>query len=284
MKVIVAGATSVLGREVTRVLTSHGHAVTAVGRDPVRLASLGLDAAATVVADARRASSLSGLCEGHDAVFSCLGASVAMRLGAGWRGYRAVDRPANLNLLAEAKRAGVQRFVYVAVHRVPGADRTAYFDAHEVVADAVLASGLEAVVMRPPAFFSALGVFVAMARKGKVPLIGDGKATTNPIDDRDLAQACAAAIEAGGPREWELGGPEILTRLDIARLACEAASVAPRYRFVSPSLLHLASWFATPLSPRVAQFMRFVAHATTTDAVAPLYGSRRLGDYFKELS
>lgn len=284
MKILVAGATSVLGRNVARILTGHGHAVTALGRDAGRLTALGPIVATTTLADARRAKTLSGALADHDTVFSCLGASVAMRLGAGWRGYRAIDTPANLNLLAEAKKAGVKRFVYVAVHQVPGAERTAYIDAHERVAQAALASGLEVVIMRPPAFFSALGMFVAMARKGKVPIIGDGRSTSNPIDDRDLATACAQAVESGGEREWHIGGPEVVTRLDIARLACEAAGVTPRYRFVPPGLIRFASVFATPVSPRIAQFMRFVAYATTVDVVAPTFGTHRLGDYFKDVA
>jgi uncharacterized protein YbjT (DUF2867 family) len=284
MKVLVAGATSLLGRHVARILTGHGHAVTALGRDAGRLASLGPIVATTTLADARRAKALDGVLADHDTVFSCLGASVAARLGAGWRGYRAIDTPANLNLLAEAKKAGIKRFVYVAVHPVPGAERTAYIDAHERVAAAALASGLDVVIMRPPAFFSALGMFVAMARKGKVPVIGDGRSVSNPIDDRDLATACAQAVEAGGEREWHIGGPEVVTRLDIARLACEAAGVAPRYRFVAPGLIRFAAALATAVSPRMAQFMRFVAHATTVDVVAPAFGTHRLGDYFKDVA
>jgi uncharacterized protein YbjT (DUF2867 family) len=284
MKILVAGATSVLGRNVARILTSHGHAVTALGRDADRLAPLASVVTTTAVADARRAEALAGVVAGHDTVFSCVGASVAMRLGGGWRGYRAVDTPANLNLLAEAKKAGVQRFVYVAVHPVPGAERTAYVDAHERVAQAALASGLDVIIMRPPAFFSALGIFVAMAQKGKVPVIGDGRSTSNPIDDRDLAAACAQAVESGGAREWAIGGPEVVTRLDIARLACEAAGVTPRYRFVPPGLIRFASALATPVSPRISQFMRFVAHATTTDVVAPAFGTHRLADYFRDVA
>lgn len=282
MKVLVAGATSVLGREVVRILNRNGHRVTALGRDAGRLASLGTEVAATVVADARKAGTLGPAVAGQDAVFSCLGASVAMTLGAGWRGYRGVDTPANLNLLAAACEAGVKRFVYVAVHHVPGAERTAYVAAHEVVAQAVLASGLDGIVMRPPAFFSALGIYVDMARRGKLPVIGAGTSTSNPIDDRDLAASCAEAIEHGGPREWAVGGPEVLTRVEMARLACVAAGVAPRFRFVPPGVLRFASLPATLASPRLAQFMRFVAIATTTDVVTPTTGTRRLADYLAE--
>src|SRR5688572_26030168 len=112
-RILVAGATGMLGREVVRLLATHGHTVRALSRDSARAAALGGE---THVGDARRPESLRGAMDGVDTVFSSLGASVSIRFGAGWRGYRAVDVPANRNLLAAARKAGVKRFVYVSAH------------------------------------------------------------------------------------------------------------------------------------------------------------------------
>src|SRR5690606_41491038 len=54
-----------------------------------------------------------------------------------------------------------------------------------------------------------------------LPILGDPHAKTNPIDDRELATLCVdACSEDVGDRK--VGGPEILSRQDIARAAFQA--------------------------------------------------------------
>jgi len=277
-KVLVAGATGMLGREVVRGLRERGVEVRALSRDAGRAAALGLSDVR--VGDARKRAQLAGVCEGVDAVFSCLGASVSLKLGAGWRGYRGVDVPANLNLLAEAQAAGVPRFVYVSAFVIPETERITYFAAHEAVARAVLATA-GGHVLRPTAFYSALGAYLGLAEGGRVPVFGDGQARSNPIDDRDLAEIAVATVCDGGPAEQSLGGPDVLTREDIARLAFEAVGKPPRYRHVPPWLARAGSMLMTPLSPRLSQLVRFATEVAITDLVAPQVGTRRLADWFR---
>lgn len=103
--VLVAGATGALGRHVGAALRRQGHRVRALTRDPARLSvpSQGERAFDEVFqGDALDPAALARACEGVSAVFSCLGASVAPSL-AGRAAYTAVDTPANLNLLREAR-------------------------------------------------------------------------------------------------------------------------------------------------------------------------------------
>ncbi|MFO0751220.1 MAG: NAD(P)H-binding protein [Myxococcota bacterium] len=285
-RIFVAGATGMLGREVVRLLAASGRDVTVrvLTRDAGRGQALG--GVEVHVGDALRADTLRGALDGVDTVFSSLGASVSLKLGAGWRGYRAVDVPANLNLLEAAKQAGVKRFVYVSAHVIPETVKYTYFAAHEHVASAVLGSGMDGRVLRPTAFFSALRPFVdfAKARK-KVPVLGDGAPKSNPISDADLAEAAVEMLLAApgeGPRERSLGGPDVLTRADIARLACEACGVAPRYRFVPAWVARTGSLFLTPISPRLAQLVRFATEVSVRDLIAPQTGTRHLADWFRE--
>src|SRR5437762_12871562 len=52
-------------------------------------------------------------------IINCAGASVAVALGHGWRGYRAVDTPIGLQAVDAARRTGA-RLVYVGVHHGAG--------------------------------------------------------------------------------------------------------------------------------------------------------------------
>jgi uncharacterized protein YbjT (DUF2867 family) len=277
--VLVAGGTGLLGRHVVRELAARGHAVRVLARDPSRARALA-PGAEVVRGDALDPAGLRGACEGADAVFSCVGASVQLGLR-GWRGYTAVDAPANANLIAAAREAGVRRFVYVSLF---GADKLAGLDyaaGHERVVDALRASGLSHTVVRPTGFFSALRPYLDMARAGRGVVFGDGAARSNPVDDRDLAAACAEALFEG-PAELPVGGPEVLTRRAMLEAAFRAVGRAPALWHVPPAFVRAAGWCLRPLHPRLSHLMAFVAAVTQADFVAPARGARTLEAYYRE--
>ncbi len=133
-------------------------------------------------------------------MFSALGASVLPSMAKGWRSYASLDTPANMNLVTAARTAGVRRFVYVSVANHRRLGHLHYVLAHERVVEALRDSGLEYTVVRPTGFFSAFATLIPMARRGPVPLIGDGSARTNPIHDDELAAVCVRAIGGEVPR------------------------------------------------------------------------------------
>ncbi|HEX8501706.1 MAG TPA: NAD(P)H-binding protein, partial [Pyrinomonadaceae bacterium] len=98
--------------------------------------------------DARHPERLAGACEGAPLVVSALGGSLALRYTPPDAGYRDVDLRANLNLLAEARRAGVRRFVYVSLYGAEALRGLGYVDAHEEFVAALKGSGLEYAVVR----------------------------------------------------------------------------------------------------------------------------------------
>lgn len=280
-RVFVAGATGMLGREVVKMLVARGHKVRALTRDPER--AKGLVDVERHIGDALEPESLRAAFEGIDIVFSSVGAPVSIDLK-GWTGYRGVDIPANTNLIEAAKAAGVKRFVYVSAHVIPETAGYAYFAAHEEVARRVLASGMDGRVLRPTAFFSALRPFVEMAKAGKtVPVLGDGSFRSNPIADVDLAESAVdVLIRDDAPREQSLGGPDVLTRQEIAGLACDAVGRPRRLRNVPAWLARMGSIALTPINPRFAQLVRFATEASVHDLVAPVAGTRHLADWFRD--
>jgi uncharacterized protein YbjT (DUF2867 family) len=264
MDVLVLGARGGLGRLVCEELTARGHRTRPASR-----------------ADARDAAALAGAAAGAGAIVNCAGASVALGLGRGWRGYRAVDTPIGLAAAEAARRTGA-RLVYVAVHHAPAMARVAYIDAHERVAAAM--RDLDGVVVRATGFFSAYAALLPLARRGLLPDVGDGRARTNPIDERDLAAIVAERVAGAGPRELSAGGPEVLTRGQIFEQV--AARAGRRVRIV-----RLPAWLADGggaalrvLHPRLGQLMRFAAGLARTDAIAPALGARTLAGYLDALA
>jgi uncharacterized protein YbjT (DUF2867 family) len=280
MKVLVAGASGLVGREVVALLKQRGHYVRTLSKDPQRAAGLRALVDDVRLLDATDESALAGTCSEIEVLVSALGAPVSPS-GAGRRSFADVDLRANLNLLAEARRAGVRRFVYLGVYTEPVYANTAYVAAHTQVETAVVASGLEHGFVRTTGIFGALAELLAMARKGPVPLLGDGSATTNPVDERDVAEALVQVVEAAESREVELGGPEALTRRQIAEAAFTALGQPPRFVRLPIWLMRLIGLGYGLFNRRMGQLLQFVILASTHACVAPRTGTRRLGDHFR---
>ncbi len=283
MNVLVAGASGVIGREVVDLLCEAGDRVRTLSRDPERAKLLQARASDVRVLDATVDGALSGVCDGIDVVVSALGAPV--RPGAaGKQPYASVDLEANRRLLAEAARAKVRRFVYVGVFTTDAYENTAYVRAHAEVEALVKKSGLAYGFVRTTGVFGALAELIPMARKGPVPLIGDGSATTNPVHERDVAEAVVEAVRAESSLERDLGGPEVLTRRRIAELALIACGKPLRLLALPVPLMRVIAWFYGLFNRRMAELLRFVILASTHPCVAPTRGMRSLGPYFEALA
>jgi uncharacterized protein YbjT (DUF2867 family) len=254
-----------------------------LGRDAQRLATCLPEQVETRIGDALAPATLAGVLDGCEAVISCLGASVSPSLAAGRRGYLAVDLPANRALADAAKAAGVSRFVYVSVagHEEPGAAELAYYRAHEQVVAHLEAIGLEHAIVRPTGFFSAFEEYVAMARRGRVPMIGDGSARSNPIADADLARVCVELLD-GAASDRTVGGPDVLSRREIIELAFAAVERPAKIARVSPGLFRAAARMIGLFVPRLGELLPFVVHVSTRDVIVPIAGTHRLVDAFRE--
>ena len=277
----VFGATGRLGRRLVRELAERGHYVVAVGRQEAKLRELVPTANETRSMDLLVDGPLvESVCSQVDYVFACVGASVLPGRGHGWRGYEAVDSRANRSLISAARATRVRGFVYVAVAAHEQLGDLAYVEAHERVVRDLRDSGLPYGVIRPTGFYGALALLVDMAAKGPLPLVGDGSARTNPIHEADVAASCADAI-LDLPIEREIGGPEVLSRRDIAAQAFAAVGKTPRYRKIPPVVLLGMAGALRPFHPRLSQLMAFVGAVSTRDVIAPGVGARKLLDYFE---
>jgi uncharacterized protein YbjT (DUF2867 family) len=278
MRIFVAGATGAVGFEFVRLAKARGYFVRTLSRSPENARKLEGLADEVLTQDA--SSGVPSL-DGMDVVVSALGAPVTM-----WarerRRYREVDLAGNLKLLEAARSAGVARFVYVSVHVAPGYRDSAYIRAHEEFVDALGRSGISCTVIRPTGIFPALNDFVGMARKGFASVIGDGRARTNPVHPADVAGVLLEHLTSG-PAEVSVGGPEILTRREIAEIAFKVLGKRPRVMSISPGVFRLVATAAVA-NPRLRELLEFVTAVSTTDCVAPRVGRLRLEDHFRAVA
>jgi uncharacterized protein YbjT (DUF2867 family) len=271
-EVLVAGATGMLGRHICSQLQQRGDHVRALVRHPPP----GL--ADIFVADLQSPDSLAGACTGITTVISCAGASMSLKRRNGRESFPDIDFVGNSNLLKEAKRAGVQKFVYVSLASAGNADRTVYVQAHERFVEMLRDSSIDYTVVRPTGFFGFYAEALAQAKRGTALVIGPGTAKTNPIHEADAARACIDAV-ASSRTEMVVGGPDVFTRRAVAELALVMAGSNKMPRHIPAWIFRAMLPLLRLADPRMHALFQFGIEVSLNDCIAPGYGRQRLGDY-----
>lgn len=278
-RVLVAGGTGYLGGFVIQEFKNRGLGVRALARSPEKLDHLRGSLDEIVEGEVTRPETLENICEGIDAVFSSIGIT---RQKDGLT-FRDVDYQGNMNLLEAALRAGVRKFVYISVFNGPQLRHLDIVAAHENFVDGLKTSGIDYAVVRPTGYFSDMGEFLEMARKGRVFLIGPGATHVNPIHGADLAVRCCDAISSD-QREIDVGGPKVMSWNEVASLAFDVLGRPVR-------ITHVPAWIASSVVRLVRTYNRhqgellaFFTTMTLIDAVAPATGIRTLEEHYRKLA
>ncbi|KYF81394.1 hypothetical protein BE11_00615 [Sorangium cellulosum] len=281
-RILLAGATGAVGLELLRLLRARGHFVRTLSRAEANAARICGLASEVVVADAAEPGAVAGALDGIDVLVSCLGANVSMSLRER-RSYHDVDVVANTHLLEAAKRAGTRRFVYLSAHPGPGYAHTRYLSAHLQMEELIRASGIAFSFVRPTGIYTALSDMITMARAGLGVVVGDGLARTNPVHPVDVAEALAEVL-AGGPDVVPVGGPDVMTRDEVMRLALDAVGKKGQIVHVPAGVFRATSVLLAGFHPRLSDLLEFVAAVTASDSVAPARGTRPLRAWFEALA
>ena len=274
MKVLLAGATGYLGGYILEELLQKGYPVTVLLRNKSKLKTV--HPVSIIEAAITDPAAIRDCCRNIDVVISTVGITRQKD----HLTYMDVDYQANLNLLREAQRSGVKKFIYVSVLHGQELRGLKICAAKERFVEELKRSGLDFCVMRPTGFFSDMSAFLDMARKGRVYLFGDGAAKINPIHGADLAVVCVAAI-AGNESEIAAGGPQVFTQNEIAATAFAALDK-------KTAVTHLPSWIKNFLLAILRTFtssktygpVEFALTVITSNMVAPSYGQHTLSAYF----
>lgn len=276
-RVLLAGATGYLGGYIAKELIKEDYFARLIVRNQQK-ANFDNNKFDIKEAKVTQPNTLAGLFDGVDVVISTVGIT---RQKDGLT-YMDVDYQANVNLIDEARKNGVKKFIYVSVFNGDKLRNLKICDAKEKLVDYLKASGLEYCIIRPNGFFSDMGDFLKMARKGKIYLFGDGSPRLNPIHGEDLAEVCVAAINSE-EKEINIGGPEVFSQNEIAELALKAYSKKTK-------IVHLPDWIRrftlwvlrTFTSSKTYGPVEFFLTTMKMEMISPQYGHHRLKDFFKE--
>jgi NADH dehydrogenase len=257
---LVVGATGALGRPVVRRLLERGAAVRAACRHPDQAEDLARLGAEVVACDLTDPASLTRACKGVQRVL----AAAHGLLGRGrWRSER-VDDEGHRALIVAAQAAGVRRFVYTSVHGAGPGHPIDFFRTKWAIEQALAASGLDHVILRPTAFmehhahnFNGKGLL----EKGKVQLIGPGTKLRNFVCADDVAALAVRALLEDPPpyRLLVIGGSGHHSNTDVTALYARMAGVEARISHLPAVMARCMAILARPLHPGMARVLRLMS-------------------------
>lgn len=288
-RVLVTGASGMLGRAVAERLVADGHHVRALQRSPSRV-----DGADDVAGSVTDPDVVRAALDGREAVVH-LAAKVTIT--GPYAEFEAVNVGGTRLLLDEAAVAGVGRFVHVSSPSVAHLGRSlagagagpadpvharGHYARTKAAAELLALAahdpgGLRVIVVRPhvvwgPGDTQLVGRIVDRARAGRLPLLGQGAALIDTTYVDNAVDALVAALHAGAAA---YGEPYVVTNgeprpvVELLAGICTACGVPVPRRRVPASVARGAgsvldaAWRTLPL-PGEPPLTRFVAEQLST--------------------
>ena len=266
MNVFVTGGTGFVGAHLVKALRARGDSVTAMVRQPALATRLGWDRDVRLVrGDLDDDAALREGCHGADVVYHVAG-KIAARNAAE---FMATNRDGTANVLEAARDAGAKRLLFVSSLAVAGpttpghpideqrapAPVTDYGRSKLAAEVLVRAMPLPWTIVRPPVVYGewdrgTLKIF-QLARRGIVPVFGDGSQELSVIDAEDLARSliAAATSPAAVGRVYFASHPTATTSRALVLAAGRAlGGRAPRIVPVPPLVARGVLWAAGTLA------------------------------------
>ncbi len=275
MKVLLAGAFGHLGTDILHSLVDGGYEVIAAdvvtgepdftGFTPLKINLTDKDA-------------VKGICDGVDVVVTTVGLTKASETLTPYD----IDYGANKNLLDEALRAGVKNFAYVSVLKASEGRHIPMLDAKAMIEEELRKCGITYTIFRPTGYFyDTAHIFQPKVEAGKVTLLKTKTPVKcNVIDTRDFADYIVEHM-TDDKKEYDVGGTEIYTYEEIAKMFFAAAGKEPVIKFAPPFLFDLI----VAMSPKWKKgVIKFGKWTMTEDMVASVKtGKRSFAAYIKEI-
>jgi uncharacterized protein YbjT (DUF2867 family) len=259
VRCLVTGATGYIGARLVPRLLDEGHRVRALARDPAKLAEVPWREQAEVArGDLGDVNSLIAAFDGIDVVYYLVHSMGTSKNFADEEG-RAVG-----NVVTAARRTGVRRIVYLSGLHPEGRSLSPHLESRKAVGDALIASGIETVVLQAGVVVGSGSASFEMIRHltDRLPVMTTPKWVHNkiqPIAVSDVLHYLVAAATAAVPssRTWDIGGPDVLEYGDMMRVYADVAGLGKRYLivlpFLTPAIASLWVGTVTPIPPGLAR-------------------------------
>ncbi len=211
-RIFITGGTGFVGSNMLKAL----------GDRPVRVlvrnkAKSGITPSATVEVvegDVTKPETLKGAMDGCEAVIHL----VAIIAEEGKRTFDLLIRQATVNVVEEAKRAGVKRFLHMSAMGTRHDPNYGYFEAKWQAEQAVINSGIPWTIYRPSVIFGPGDEFInTLATLVKyapvIPVVGTGESKFQPVNVREVAQCFLRGLDdpSTAGHIYDIGGGKTYT-------------------------------------------------------------------------
>ena len=221
--ILVAGSTGFLGSEICRRLVAKNQSVRALVRatsNPEKVNALKALGVQVVVGDLCDPASLKAACQGIDTVISTI-SSMPFSYQPCKNDIQTVDLDGEMNLIAAAKAAGAQHFIYTSFSGNIEMDFPLR-NAKRAVERRLKESGMTYTILRP-GYFMEVWLTPAVgfdAANSKAQIYGTGDQPISWISLQDVAQFAVACLDNPAARNatLELGGPEALSPHQVIKI------------------------------------------------------------------
>ena len=271
--VAVAGGTGFVGGAIAHELATRGCRVVVLSRKEAPANSSSRLEFRT--ADVTRPETLAAALAGVDAlVISLAFRNSPVEAPRRGRTFEKVDAAGTEALAAAARRAGVQRLVYMSGAGAAPDARRHWFRAKWRAEEAVRNSGIVFTIFRPSWIYGpgdrSLNRFLGFARwLPFIPQIGNGRQMLVPILVSDVGALVADALETPAAENvtFEVGGPETLTMDEIVRAALRASGRRRPILHAPAALMKLATrpLMLLPAPPMTPDAIDFVVASAPVD-------------------
>ncbi len=275
MKVVLGGAFGNLGSDVLKTLLAAGHEVIAAD---MAEKDIGVTGYTFRKINATDPETLKGLCDGADVVVTTIGLTKASATVSAYD----IDYHGNLNLLNEAKAAGVKNFAFVSVIKADKAPDIPMLHAKTMFEAELKKSGMTHVIFRPTGYFyDIVKVFRPMVEKGSVSLLGKKPIRCNVIATEDFAEFIVAHM-CDENRTYDVGGKETYTYEEIANQCFAAAGKEPVIKHAPALLFDVLALIAKIKKNGREGVIKFGKWTMTEDMIGDtVYGDRSFAEYIR---
>ncbi len=277
MRILLAGAFGNLGADILKKLVADGYEVVAAD---IAERDIGLSGGYEFKKiDVTNPETLKGICDGCDTVITTVG----LTKGSATVTPYEIDYQGNLNLLSEAKTAGVKNFTFISVIKADKAPHIPMLHAKAMFEKELCNSGLNYVIHRPTGYFyDIIKVFKPMILKGEVTLLGKKPIHANVISTEDFAEFIVKHMTDVNAT-YDVGGKETYSYEELATLCFEAAGKPVVIKRAPAFLFDVLAFINKIKKTGKDGVLKFGKWTMTEEMVGDtVYGDMSFAEYIKE--
>lgn len=250
-RIVITGGTGFVGSNVRAALA--GRPLRLIVRDPATARHLASDTVEIVAGDVTKPETLRGAFVGCEAVVHLVG---IIEEAAG-DGFDAVIHQGTRNVLAEAERAGVQRFIHMSALGAQDDATYPYLYAKWQSEAAVRQTAIPWTILRPSIIFGPGDGFInqlaSLVRAPLTPVPGSGTSWFMPVAVEEVATIFATALDrpATAFQIYELGGGKQYSLNELLDVIGRALGRHHPRVHVPVPLIDLVVRLSTPLPERL---------------------------------